>query len=99
MNYDPRTESEANYICHLVAENEGLERLGHKSRHDVFSTFRRGVAYFRDKYYKMCEDNFEGKYKAVRIHLLNPEATIEEIRALVNYLDDEGIVGSRDIFK
>lgn len=97
MGYDPRVESEAHYLAYVLGENRG-EAMKDKDRHDIFSTIRRAVAYWKDKYLELLDKNYEGKYKAVRLFLLQyPEATVDDVRNFILHLDMDGVKGSRDL--
>jgi len=95
--FDPRVESKAHHICHVVGENEGIV-LSDKSRYDIFSTVRDAVDYWKGLYDRSNKKNYEGKYKEVAIFLRKyPHATGKDIQQFMLQLDMNGVENCRNI--
>ena len=94
---DPRVEAEAHHLCHVLGENRKAA-MTNKDRHDIFSTLRSAVSYWKDKYDEIRKKNYEGKYKAIKLFMKQyPHATADDIGHFILHLDMNGVEGSRDL--
>jgi hypothetical protein len=92
---DPRIESKANHICHVVGENEGI-MLSDKSRHDIFQTVRAATGYFKEDLDEIREDNPYRQLNELKIWLkTNKPEGFETVLYLMDILKNQAYI--RDI--
>jgi hypothetical protein len=97
MNYDPRVESKAHHLCHVLGESKGSP-MTDKERHDIFSTVRSSAEYFKEGYDRIHELNYEGKFKELGIFMKKyPNAKVGDVQHMMLLLQINGVTNIRNL--